>query len=160
MVGIAKKISTLIIIGFLFTHSAAFAKEAEGPIIIPQDAPAYIDFNSIPLHQLTDKISMRFVTTTQFTVSQWNVKAGAKLPVHSHVNELVTRVLKGEVKVHTGDTAYTLHAGDVIIFPPNVTHGFTAITDIELYEQESPIRQDFLSENFIKNVSEFLKKNQ
>lgn len=153
---ISKKFIALgfLLISFLLTASEAIAKEKE-------EAALYFDFNSIPAHQLTDKINMRFVTSSQFTVIQWNLKAGAKLlPVHSHLNEQVTRVLEGNVEVHTGDTVYNLHAGDVMIFPPYVTHGFIATTDAVIYEQQTPIRQDFLQPGFIEKLSEYLKQNQ
>ena len=39
----------------------------------------------------------------------FNTMAGAKLPVHSHLNEQVIRVLKGDLEVHTSDDVYTIH---------------------------------------------------
>ncbi len=47
-----------LLISFLLAGTQAIAKEAA----------LYFDFNSIPAHQLTDKIDMRFVTSSQFTV--------------------------------------------------------------------------------------------
>ena len=139
-----------LLISFLFAGTEAIAKEAA----------LYFDFNSIPAHQLTDNINMRFVTSSQFTVIQWNLKTGAKLPVHSHLNEQVVRILEGNVEVHTEDNVYNLHSGDVMIFPPYVTHGFIATTDAVMYEQQTPIRQDFLQPGFIEKLSEYLKHNQ
>lgn len=128
--------------------------------VIAKKTGLYFDFNSITSYQLTDKINMRFVTSAKFTVIQWNLKAGAKLPVHSHLNEQVIRILEGNVKTHTGNDVYNLHAGDVMIFPPYVTHGFIATTDAVIYEQQTPIRKDFLQPGFIEKLSEYLKKNQ
>lgn len=125
----------------------------------PQSALRF-DFNTILKHHLTDKIDMRFVTSSQFTVIQWGLMAGAKLPVHSHLNEQVIRVLKGNLEVHTGDDVYTIHEGEVIVFPPYVTHGFVALTDTIMYEQQTPIRQDFLQEGFIQKLSDYLNNNQ
>lgn len=149
---ISKKFVVLgfLLISFLLTSSDAIAKEAA----------LYFDFNSIPAHQLTDKINMRFITSSQFTVIQWNLKKGAKLPVHSHLNEQVIRILEGDIEVHTEDQVYNLHSGDVMIFPPYVTHGFIATTDVVMYEQQTPIRQDFLQPGFIEKLSEYLKQNQ
>lgn len=141
---------SFLLISFLFTASEALAKEVA----------LYFDFDSIQAHQLTDKINMRFVTSSQFTVIQWNLKKGAKLPVHAHLNEQVIRILEGHVEVHTEDTVYNLHSGDVMIFPPYVSHGFIAATDAVMYEQQTPIRQDFLQPGFIEKLSEYLKQNQ
>jgi quercetin dioxygenase-like cupin family protein len=125
-----------------------------------QQSALKFNFNTMPAHHLTNKIDMRFITSSQFTVIQWNLMTGAKLPVHSHINEQVIRVLKGDLEVHTGDDVYTIHEGEVIIFPPNVTHGFVALTDTVMYEQQTPIRQDFLQEGFIQKLSDYLNHNQ
>ena len=145
----------LFILGFLlvcFIESNAHAME--------QQSALRFAFNTIPQHHLTDKIDMRFVTSSQFTVIQWNLITGAKLPTHSHLNEQVIRVLKGDLEVHTGDAIYTIHEGEVVIFPPYVTHGFVALTDTVMYEQQTPIRQDFLQEGFIQKLSDYLNHNQ
>ena len=123
--------------------------------------PVYYNFNAALAHQLTDTINMRFVTSDNFTVIQWNLKAGAKLmPQHKHPNEQVIRVLEGTLQAHSGDSVRTLHAGDVMIFAANVPHGFIADTDAVMYEQQTPFRQDFLEPGFIEKLSALLKKNQ
>lgn len=142
--------SVFLATNILFASSTAIAN----------NAALHFDFNSISSYELTDKINLRFVTSSKFTVIQWSLKTGAKLPVHSHPNEQVTRILEGNVDVHTGDTVYHLHAGDVMVFPPNVTHGFTATADAVMYEQQTPFREDFLQEGFIEKLSEYLKQNQ
>lgn len=123
-------------------------------------SPVYYDFNAMPAHQLIDTISMRFVTSDKFTVIQWNLKAGAKLPQHKHPNEQVVRVLDGALQVQSGESVKILHAGDVAIFAANVPHGFIAETDAVMYEQQTPFRKDFLEDGFIEKLSEILRKNQ
>jgi quercetin dioxygenase-like cupin family protein len=142
--------SSSLLLSIFLTSSAAIAKETV----------LYFDFNSMPAHQLTDKINMRFATSSQFTVIQWNLKKDSKLPVHSHLNEQVIRVLEGNIEVHSENNVYNLHSGDVMVFPPYVTHGFIATTDAVMYEQQMPIRQDFLQPGFIEKISEYLKQNQ
>jgi len=126
-----------------------------------QNGPIYYDFNAMPAHELIPTISMRFVNSDKFTIIQWNLKSGAKLyPPHRHVNEQVMRVLQGDVDAHSGDNVYHLHTGDVMIFPANVIHGFVALTDAIIYEQQTPVREDFLQPGFIEKLSDLLKKNQ
>ena len=124
------------------------------------EQPLQFNFNTMPAYHLTDKIDMRFVTSPQFTVIQWDLMAGAKLPPHKHPNEQVTRVLKGDLEVHTENEVFTIHEGEVIVFPADVKHGFVALTDTVMYEQQTPIRQDFLQEGFIEKLSDYLKNNQ
>lgn len=122
---------------------------------------SHYNFNEMPAHKLTDKITMQFVTSSQFTVIQWNLKKGARLlPQHSHLNEQVIRVIKGALEVHTGDKTYTIYPGEVMIFPPYVSHGFIALEDAVMYEQQTPIREDFLKPGFIERLSKHLKSNQ
>lgn len=139
------------IVTILLFGTAAFAK----------DMASYIDLKSVPPHVLTDKISMHFLTSAKFTVIQWNLKAGGKLlPVHKHINEQVTRVMEGDVRVVSDDKDYVLHAGDIMIFPPNVPHGFIALTDAVIYEQQTPRREDFLQKDFIEKLRYVLQQNQ
>lgn len=144
---------------FVFSFLLIGVMVANANAMEPSTAVRF-DFNTMPPHHLTDKIDMRFITSSQFTVIQWTLKPGAKLPTHSHLNEQVIRVLKGDLEVHTGDDVYTIHKGEVIIFPPYVTHGFVALTDTVMYEQQTPIRQDFLQEGFIQKLSDYLNENQ
>ena len=126
-----------------------------------QNVPVYYNFNTMPAHELIPTISMRFVNSGKFTVIQWNLKSGAKLyPPHKHINEQVMRILVGDVDAHSGENVYHLHTGDVMIFPPNVIHGFVAVTDAIIYEQQTPAREDFLQPGFIEKLSALLKKNQ
>lgn len=152
MNAILKKFITLSLIATSFIFTSATAS--------PEQSPVYYDFNTMPVHQLIDTISMRFVTSDQFTVIQWNLKAGAKLmPQHKHPNEQVIRVLEGTLQVQ-GESVRTLHAGDVMIFASNVPHGFIAETDAVMYEQQTPFRKDFLEAGFIEKLSALLKQNQ
>lgn len=89
------------------------------------------------------------------------MQAGAKLmPQHKHPNEQVIRVLDGTLVVHSGKSVRTLHTGDVMTFAANVPHGFVAATDAIMYEQQTPIRKDFLEPGFIEKLSALLRKNQ
>ena len=153
MNAILKKFISLSLISTSFLCTLATAS--------PQQSPVYYDFNTMPVHQLIDSIGMRFVTSDQFTVIQWNLKAGAKLmPQHKHPNEQVIRVLEGTLQVHSGESVRTLHAGDVMIFASNLPHGFIAETDAVMYEQQTPFRKDFLETGFIEKLSTLLRQNQ
>ena len=53
-----------------------------------------------------------------------------------------------------------MNHGQIMVFPSYVTHGFTAVTDTVMYEQQTPIRRDFLEPDFIQKLSDYLAKNQ
>ncbi|MBA2648862.1 MAG: cupin domain-containing protein [Legionella sp.] len=146
---------SLILVPTVFTNTL----NANQAIINTNEAMMY-DFNAIPMNQLTDKIGMRFFTTSQFTVIQWTLKQGAKLPSHTHMNEQITRVDSGELLVSSEGRSLHLIAGQMMVFPSHTPHGFIAQKDTVIYEQQTPIRQDFLEPDFIQKLSDYLSKNQ
>lgn len=123
-VGYSLMLSLLLVSAQAYAHNASSNPEQR------------YNFNT-PEYHLTDNISMSFLTASHFTVIQWNLKAGAKLlPIHSHLNEQVTRVLSGDVEVRIGNSTYIIHAGEIIVFPPYAPHGFVALKDAVIYEQQ------------------------
>ena len=76
------------------------------------------------------------------------------------MNEQVIRVDNGQLKVESEGRIYNLLTGQIMIFPSYVPHGFTALADTIMYEQQTPIRQDFLEPDFIQKLSDYLAKNQ
>jgi mannose-6-phosphate isomerase-like protein (cupin superfamily) len=55
--------------------------------------------------------------------------AGEGGPTHLHHGEEILRILAGEVDVTVGDETRRCRAGDVVIIPTDVAHGFTTITE-------------------------------
>jgi quercetin dioxygenase-like cupin family protein len=53
-------------------------------------------------------------------------------PVHLHQGDEVLRVLEGELLIRVGDERRTCSAGDVVVVPPDVQHGFLALSDTTL----------------------------
>ena len=44
--------------------------------------------------------------------------------VHHHANEQITWITQGEAEVYSQGKKYVMHAGDIMIIPPNVPHEF------------------------------------
>jgi quercetin dioxygenase-like cupin family protein len=100
---ILKKFFSKYLIGSFLIFISATASTEQSPV--------FYDFNTMPAYQLIDTIGMRFITSDEFTVIQWNLKAGSKLmPQHKYPNEQVIRVLEGTLQVHSGQLVRTLHA--------------------------------------------------
>ena len=62
------------------------------------------------------------VKDSQFTFSKWIMKKGAVMPLHHHANEQITWITQGETEVYSQGKKYVMHAGDIMIIPPNVPH--------------------------------------
>lgn len=72
-----------------------------------------------------------------------------QIPVHQHVHEQTTYVLKGafkfEIREPAGTVVQEVHEGDSIYFPSNVFHGcIPLVEDSQLLDSFTPQREDFL----------------
>ena len=63
---------------------------------------------------------------------------GTKAPVHNHANELVLAVVEGSLRAMSGGEEFLLEAGDVVIIPAWVEHGYEALEDSVTYEAAGP----------------------
>ena len=78
------------------------------------------------------------------TVAYWNIKAGAQLPVHSHVHEQIVNMLAGEFELTVDGDPLRLVAGDVVVLKSDVKHAGRAITDCRILDVFQPVREDYL----------------
>ena len=122
--------------------------------------PSFYDFDKMPAEHITSSIDRRFIMGTQSTVIRWDVKAGTKLPLHFHINEQITYVMKGVLEASSQGEKYILKAGQIMVFPPNVPHEFVAIKDTIIVEFNTPARQDFINGDFEKAAAKMLNKDK
>jgi quercetin dioxygenase-like cupin family protein len=85
----------------------------------------------------------RFIHTANVTLAFWEVEKGAVLPLHSHLHEQTTQVMKGRYEYNIDGVKRVCEVGTVIVIPSNVTHGGIALTDCEVMDVFSPIREDY-----------------
>jgi mannose-6-phosphate isomerase-like protein (cupin superfamily) len=64
---------------------------------------------------------------------------GAVVPLHRHANERITWITQGEAEVYSQGKKYVMHAGDIMIIPPNVPHEFrfTRVRSISISSRRS-----------------------
>ena len=118
--------------------------------------PSIYDFNRMPTRKITPLVNRRFVIGTESSLTQWTLKAGAKLPLHFHINEQITIVEKGELEVYSQGQKYILKSGEVMVFPPNVPHEFIALKNTVIYGLSTPLREDFINGAFDKKLKALL----
>lgn len=88
-------------------------------------------------------LTNRMMATQHMMFTRISVKGGATFPRHSHAEEQVLFVLKGHVRVTTGDEPpRLLGPGDIWIVPANVSHGAEYFGDCEALDVTSPLRMD------------------
>ena len=88
-------------------------------------------------------LKAKLIHTETQTYSFWEIDKGAILPEHSHVNEQVSIITKGELEFTIGGKTTVMKPGMVAVIPPHVVHSAVARTNVEVTDVFLPIREDF-----------------
>jgi quercetin dioxygenase-like cupin family protein len=99
----------------------------------------------IPLEAVASNLSRKMVSGKQGMAVWWTAKAGAHARSHSHPNEQLVWVVKGQIDLRIGDDKRTMKAGDVAVIPDGVNHEAWFTHDSEVLDIFAPPREDFLS---------------
>jgi quercetin dioxygenase-like cupin family protein len=91
----------------------------------------------------SDLFEVRFVHTDNITVAFNELKAGAEVPVHQHINEAIDYLQEGELEMTIGDETARMNTGTVVRVPSGIPHSAKAITDCRVINVFYPAREDF-----------------
>lgn len=80
----------------------------------------------------------------QLMAMQVRFERGARGARHDHPHEQLTLVLSGTFEFVLGDTRHTLHVGDSLSIPGGVPHEALAVSDGELLDMFTPVREDLV----------------
>ena len=116
-------------------------------------AAAKYSWSTVPLEQLNPALSRRLVTGKEVMVAQVYLKAGAIVPKHHHVNEQVTYILQGALRLWVGDKVdsqndadgIVVATGELLVIPSNVPHRAVALEDTLDLDVFAPPREDWLT---------------
>lgn len=98
-------------------------------------------------------ITLRTASGKNGTFGYFEMKKGVTVPMHSHVNEQYSFILKGSVRATIGDTVFVINEGEMVLIPPNVPHSFTSL-------QNNTIDLDFFAprrEDWINGTADYFK---
>lgn len=119
-----------------------------------------IDFESMPHDTISKGITRQWFHGAKGQMAYFHLKKGAHIPMHKHPNEQITYILKGKVKINILDKGnkktYIISAGQVILFPENVSHEFFALENTLDLDVHVPVRQDWLT----NELPTYLKKSK
>lgn len=104
----------------------------------------FVDQDSLPSKELFPGYVAKMVHTDSMTIVYWSIKAGAAIPEHHHVHEQVTNVLSGSFELVVDGEPKLLKPGIVAVIPSNVPHFGHAVTDCEMLDVFSPVRNDYV----------------
>jgi quercetin dioxygenase-like cupin family protein len=97
--------------------------------------------------QLNPSIGRRLVTGERLMLAHVYFTKGGTVPKHAHDNEQITYILDGCLRFFLGDDCaevVDVHAGEVLVIPPNLPHAAEALEDTLDVDIFNPPRQDWL----------------
>jgi uncharacterized protein YjlB len=108
-----------------------------------------INWEAIELETVNQGMQRRIVTGAKMTVARIYFDDGFIVPMHSHHNEQITQVLKGQMRFAFGGDEpkeLVLGAGDVVVIP-------TCIGEVEEIDMWAPRRDDWLdgTDEYLRN---------
>ncbi len=77
-------------------------------------------------------------------LSEFHMEKGSQLPLHSHPQEQIGRLLKGKIVLTIAEERTELEPGDCWSVLGNVMHGAEVIEESIAIEVFSPVREDYL----------------
>jgi quercetin dioxygenase-like cupin family protein len=89
------------------------------------------------------RFDVRFIHTDNITVAFNEMKAGAEVPVHTHVHETIDYIQEGTLQMTIGEEMVEMSAGAVARVPSNIPHSAKAVTDCKVINVFYPAREDF-----------------
>jgi quercetin dioxygenase-like cupin family protein len=104
---------------------------------------ATIDISKIEPKEIIRGFKGKFIHTENTTLAFWEVEKGASIPLHSHIHEQTTQVIKGKFKLTVNGETKIYENGLVAVIPSNVLHGGVALTNCKIFDVFSPVREDY-----------------
>jgi quercetin dioxygenase-like cupin family protein len=85
----------------------------------------------------------RLIHGDKMTVVYYNIDAGAQAPEHNHPHEQIVNILSGEYELTVDGEPHVLKSGSVFVIASNSVHSGRALTDCEILDAFSPVREDY-----------------
>jgi len=100
-------------------------------------------WNEIEREQMNALVIRQALHGTNLTIARLEMKAGATVPTHHHVNEQMTVMLSGRLRFDFPDKSVEVAGGEVLEIAPNLPHSAVALEDSIAIDVFSPVREDW-----------------
>ena len=101
-------------------------------------------WSDIPVEHLNPYIDRQYVVGTNIMLTQFLLKKGAHVPLHSHDNEQVSHIVSGVIKFVLEGKEVLVRGGEILCIPPGVPHEAIVLEDVLAFDIFSPPRQDWI----------------
>ncbi len=122
--------------------------------------PQLLKWNEIKEEKLNEKITRKLAVGQNEMIGRLRLAKGAAVPPHKHLAEQITMVMSGTLRFTIGGKDIDVHAGEVLVIPPNVVHSAVALEDSDDIDSFSPLRVDWLTgdDAYLKTGKSTLKR--
>ena len=105
----------------------------------------HLDWSAIPVESIAEGITRQMFTGDRLMVCRLTLAARTVTPIHTHVHEQMTLVVRGRADFFVEGQQRTAKAGDVLLFPSGIQHGATMLDEeVVLIDIFTPVREEFL----------------
>lgn len=105
--------------------------------------PDMQNIDDTPERELAPGITGRYFHGENVTYGRVRIRRGSLMPMHSHPHEQVTHIHEGTLRMVVGGVTHTLKAGHLLAIPPDIPHSAEALTDVDLTDVFTPVREDY-----------------
>lgn len=106
--------------------------------------PEIISWEKLETEKLNDKITRQMLFGEKAMLARIVLKRGAIVPRHSHVNEQITWIISGALKLIFDDGERILRNGQMLLIPANLPHAAEAMEDTVDIDIFAPPREDWI----------------
>ena len=106
--------------------------------------PEIISWDKMETEQLNDKITRQMLFGEKAMLARIVLKRGAIVPRHSHINEQITWIVSGALKLIFDDGERILRNGQMLLIPANLPHAAEAMEDTVDIDVFAPPREDWI----------------
>ena len=101
-------------------------------------------WNAIEREQMNALVVRQALHGTKMTIARLELKAGALVPTHHHVNEQMTVLISGKLRFIFPEKTMDVVGGEVMEIAPNLPHSVEALEDSIAIDVFNPVREDWL----------------
>jgi quercetin dioxygenase-like cupin family protein len=96
--------------------------------------------------RISPGLTRRYINADRSSIAIYDLRRGAKVPVHTHNSEQVSYVQQGRLRFVVGGQIHDLRAGQAIVIPANAPHSIEALdTSVEI-DFFAPQRSDWVKD--------------
>ena len=106
-----------------------------------------VKWDAVELEQVSQSIKRKMIWGEHTMIARLEIKDGCLVPQHHHENEQISFIESGTIRFWLGadkSEVVDVHAGELLIIPPNLPHEALMIGDVVATDTFSPPRADWI----------------